>query len=614
MGNGKSARFAALCAGIALIGFTSGVGAEEGPHSVAVLPYAPLFGQVPQSVADKASDQVSSELAASNSGNDFSVAAVAGEKKTGEHKPKEDALAAAKKQIENATELLQKGGNLAGARKFKPALDDLQHGIELFLKNFQGSDDFKALSDAYVQVALAYLKLGNDDAASKALDDLIRIDPERVLAAPAVPKELASRHARQRTAFLQKPRGAIRVDSAPAGARVTIDGRDLGETPLLAQAALPGDHYVRVVKDGVGAAFEKITVAQDEEAVSFTLAEEHASGPLAAVAKSLSHNTVDESVIKNVQKLGTSSKAEYVVFGAIRKNTSNENLDVKSYAVRTSDGALTELADLSFDQEMLGANIEVLKLVNDLTQKVQEQAFAATPGTLTPFDSVKEPRNTSPAIVQLAPATATAAPSTEGTAETPAVAAAQPEATHRRGPVTHVDTPPPEEVKPAAPVEDTGSESVLDALRRRRERQKQQEEAPKEEPKAQPEDESGRATPAPKKAKPAAVAAAEEPSEQTEAGSSEEQSSTDEDTEEQPKPKAKVTPARKKKSSLSQLTPEQLEQMKQAEAAATSNNNAGMAVLWTSVGVVGAAAIAVGAYFLFRPPPAATTATAHISW
>jgi len=178
--------------------------------------------------------------------------------------------------------------------------------------------------DALVQIALAKIKLGNDEAAARTLDSLIRLDPARTLSAPAVPKEMASRHSKQRTAYFAKPRGSIRIESVPAGARVTIDGRDVGETPLIAKSVLSGDHFVRVMKENVGAAWEKITVATDQENVSFTLDEGHASGPLAAVVKGLSQNTVDESVISGAEKLGEASKADYVVFGAMRKNASTE--------------------------------------------------------------------------------------------------------------------------------------------------------------------------------------------------------------------------------------------------------------------------------------------------
>ena len=44
--------------------------------------------------------------------------------------------------------------------------------------------------------------------------------------------------------------GGLLVRSTPAGARVSVDGRDLGETPLAVRDLLPGGHRVRIQHDG----------------------------------------------------------------------------------------------------------------------------------------------------------------------------------------------------------------------------------------------------------------------------------------------------------------------------------------------------------------------------
>lgn len=586
MWNVRSASVSALSAGLLLLG--GAARAEGGAPTVTVVPYTPLFGGAPQSTADKVTEQIGSELAASNSGNDFAVAElVAGEKKA-EKKVAEDPIAAAKKKLAPAIAQLEKGQTLAAGRKFKPAADELEKGITAFLATFQGADDFKPLSDAYVQLALARLKLGNDDGAAKALDDLIRLDPERVLASPAVPKQLADQHAKQREALLAKSRGILRIDSAPAGAKIRIDGRDVGETPLMAQGVLSGAHYIRVTKDGLGGAWEKVTVGTDLEKVSFTLAEEHASGPLATMGKSLGNNVLNDDVLKAAQQIGKSSKAEYVVFGALRKNSSTETLDVKSFGVRTKDGAVAILADLGFDQELLGANIEILKLVGDLTQKIQGGSFAASPGTLPVFDGVAAPKAESPSVVQLAPAGVGAAVGSEEGGSQPSGGTTG-GVRRGRGPVTAAE-PEPETTPKAVvtPKEEEGG-SVLEQLQKRRERKRLEEEAPV---KSGSDEESGENTKVKKKKVDEEVAA---------------------DDEEAPK-KVDLKATKKKKAKLSGLTPEELEKMKAAEGASTSSGgNPGPVILGVSLGVVGAAALGVGAYFLFSPKEA-KTATAHVNW
>ncbi len=44
--------------------------------------------------------------------------------------------------------------------------------------------------------------------------------------------------------------GSLTVETRPAGARVVIDGRDAGRTPLTVPSLAPGDHAVRIALDG----------------------------------------------------------------------------------------------------------------------------------------------------------------------------------------------------------------------------------------------------------------------------------------------------------------------------------------------------------------------------
>jgi hypothetical protein len=44
--------------------------------------------------------------------------------------------------------------------------------------------------------------------------------------------------------------GSLTVDSRPAGARVLVDGRETGRTPLTVPSLPPGDYAVRIDLDG----------------------------------------------------------------------------------------------------------------------------------------------------------------------------------------------------------------------------------------------------------------------------------------------------------------------------------------------------------------------------
>jgi hypothetical protein len=56
---------------------------------------------------------------------------------------------------------------------------------------------------------------------------------------------------------------AITVTSAPAGARVTVDGIGWGETPVTIRNLPPGQKVIRVTKEGYQSQQQTISVADD---------------------------------------------------------------------------------------------------------------------------------------------------------------------------------------------------------------------------------------------------------------------------------------------------------------------------------------------------------------
>jgi type II secretory pathway component PulL len=60
--------------------------------------------------------------------------------------------------------------------------------------------------------------------------------------------------------------GSLTVDSRPKGARVTIDGRVLGATPLSAPGLAPGVHAVRLELSGYKTVTTSVTVKAGEAA------------------------------------------------------------------------------------------------------------------------------------------------------------------------------------------------------------------------------------------------------------------------------------------------------------------------------------------------------------
>jgi hypothetical protein len=66
--------------------------------------------------------------------------------------------------------------------------------------------------------------------------------------------------------------GRLLIRSTPAGARVVLDGRDVGETPVTVRDVARGAHTVRVVRDGYVPGQRRVIVSATSPAQSLTIA------------------------------------------------------------------------------------------------------------------------------------------------------------------------------------------------------------------------------------------------------------------------------------------------------------------------------------------------------
>jgi PEGA domain-containing protein/protein kinase-like protein len=65
--------------------------------------------------------------------------------------------------------------------------------------------------------------------------------------------------------------GHLLVRSTPAGARVSVDGKDAGVTPSVVRDLAPGSHRVRVSRDGFTAVERKVVITRNQPSQSLTV-------------------------------------------------------------------------------------------------------------------------------------------------------------------------------------------------------------------------------------------------------------------------------------------------------------------------------------------------------
>jgi serine/threonine-protein kinase len=110
------------------------------------------------------------------------------------------------------------------------------------------------------------------ETASTRLDNA---GPDRnAIAAAAAPTANRTSGATDTREGLAERRGRLLVRSTPAGARVFVDGREQGRTPMTVDNLARGAHRLRVMRDGFAAEERRVTItsAQPAPTVTVTLA------------------------------------------------------------------------------------------------------------------------------------------------------------------------------------------------------------------------------------------------------------------------------------------------------------------------------------------------------
>jgi hypothetical protein len=88
---------------------------------------------------------------------------------------------------------------------------------------------------------------------------------------PAPPARPASPAPRPAESATVAQTGRITVRTTPAGARVTIDGKDVGKSPLTVPDLQRGTHTVRVMRDGYTTVERRVVITPSQPASTLTL-------------------------------------------------------------------------------------------------------------------------------------------------------------------------------------------------------------------------------------------------------------------------------------------------------------------------------------------------------
>ena len=138
----------------------------------------------------------------------------------------------------NALAQIEKGEGMVKRLKLKPGAQAIEAGLEDY-ESFASQVDVKKLREAYIQLGVAYSRLGDNDKAGEALENAVRTNPDAKLGGNYPPVfKTAFNEAHKRVAS-----GPVGKVSVTGDGQVEIDAKPYGASPT--NADLPDRHALR---------------------------------------------------------------------------------------------------------------------------------------------------------------------------------------------------------------------------------------------------------------------------------------------------------------------------------------------------------------------------------
>lgn len=265
---------------------------------------------------------------------------------------------------------MEKGEGLVRRLKLRTAVDTLTAGIQDY-ESFPAAVDVKKLREAYIQLAVAHSRLGENDAAGEALQSAVRIGPDAKLAGnyPPVFKKQFNDARRE---VLGGTRGTA---SITGDGQVELDGRKLGAAPTKAEGITAGAHFLRVTRPDGSVWGLKLMVSEGEATAAIPAGGTAVASkgptltPDSAGLASLESNQLDGKVLSAAAKLGKDVGADYVLVGGLYK--SGDGVGCAAHLINLRTRAAVALAPVHFDADLVSAGIETNKLAAEVAKKVQ---------------------------------------------------------------------------------------------------------------------------------------------------------------------------------------------------------------------------------------------------
>jgi archaellum component FlaG (FlaF/FlaG flagellin family) len=340
--------------------------AAVGPGpKIYVFPYQPVFKGISKNIGGQTTDLLKNEIKHSDEVRLQKGPIFIPEAETTKVRPLSD------KDLKRAMRYHQEGKKHYQALRFGRAIKSFAFALAKFETSLAQMTDITPVLDTLLMLSVCYYRQDQEKDGAKMLAKVIRLKPDLILDPEKYPPMFRNTAEAISKKLLLKRRGEVEVVANEEDALVFFDGRKVGSTPVLLKELVPGDHFVRVEKEGLQSWAGKVTVVstQRKRVLAALGGVKKATGPLGEIAMAIRSNRLSPDVLKKAADQGKRVGADYVVLGGVAKLGGNYR--VGSFLLNVKSRELCPLPEIRLDPDLLGASVEVYNMASVMYKRVE---------------------------------------------------------------------------------------------------------------------------------------------------------------------------------------------------------------------------------------------------
>ncbi len=145
---------------------------------------------------------------------------------------------------------LERGREFSQRLKPQQAIGEFKEALRILRAIFALLESLSDLEEAHLQLGMTYQALGKDRRAAREYRMVLLLNPERKLDDTMVNPVVVESFNRARERLLTSMTGSVSLLSKPPAARVVMNGKPVGYTPITIPGVYPGEHYFTIKQDG----------------------------------------------------------------------------------------------------------------------------------------------------------------------------------------------------------------------------------------------------------------------------------------------------------------------------------------------------------------------------